>query len=173
MDFREAEPTDAEAIRAVATAAWEADYPELISRETVDQGVEDWYDPAQLRREIDTGDATLVLGVDPSSDQVVAFSHAVVPDDGEPVGHLLRLYVHPDRRREGIGSDLLDATLDRLGDAGADRVRAMVLTANEHGKAFYREHGFDATDTAQTSIGGDPHEETTFERPIRASPDPP
>lgn len=179
MEIRQATPEDVSAIRSIATDSWEADYPDLISRETIDDGVEEWYDSDQLRREIETGDALFLLGVQTGDDErdrgpgIVAFAHAVLPDDGENTGHLLRLYVHPDERRQGIGNELLEATVDRLDERGVDTLRAMVLSANETGKAFYRDHGFEAVETATTTIGGESHEETTFERRVTARANPP
>lgn len=181
MKFEPARPGDVAAVRSIARASWESDYPELISRETIHDGIDQWYDAEELHREIETGDALVLLGIDEENtpegrdprarEDVVAFAHAVVPDDAGDVGHLLRLYVHPERRREGIGSGLLEATVDALEAQGVEDVRAMVLSANEVGKSFYRAHGFEPVETAETTIGGESHEETTFERGVTVRPD--
>jgi ribosomal protein S18 acetylase RimI-like enzyme len=44
MTVREATADDVDAIREVARAAWAADYPEILTRETVERGVEEWYE---------------------------------------------------------------------------------------------------------------------------------
>jgi len=166
MEFHEAATDDIGAIRSIATASWEADYPAVISRETIEAGVEEWYDPDELERELNEADTIVLLAVD---DEPVGFAHAVLGDDA---GHLLRLYVDPDRRREGIGARLLDEVAQRIADrSDCEQFRAMVLSANESGKAFYRANGFDAVDEATTRIGGESYDETTFERPLRATVD--
>lgn len=57
-------------------------------------------------------------------------------------GVVENLYVRPDYRDDGIGSELLEAAEKQLFDAGADRVRLEVLAANEAACRFYARHGY-------------------------------
>jgi ribosomal protein S18 acetylase RimI-like enzyme len=167
MEFREATTSDIEAIRTIATASWETDYPELISRETVEAGVDEWYNTDRLERELTDDETIILLAVD---EQPIGFAHGVL---AEGTGHLLRLYVDPDWRREGIGARLLDEMSERFAaESDVDYLRAMVLSVNEAGKAFYRANGFDAVDEARTTIGGKSYDETTFERELKATVEP-
>jgi ribosomal protein S18 acetylase RimI-like enzyme len=165
MHYREATPDDIDAIRAIATASWEADYPAIISRETIEQGIDEWYAPEALERELDDDQTILLLAVDEAP---CGFVHAVA---AEGTGHLLRLYVEPDRRREGLGGRLLDEATERLLAHDIDRLRAMVLSANDAGIDFYRTKGFDVVENAETTIGSKTYAETTLERPIRTPVD--
>jgi ribosomal protein S18 acetylase RimI-like enzyme len=56
--------------------------------------------------------------------------------------HLYRLAVHPDHRRQGIGSLLLNAAEQRLAALGATRFDAMVLEGNELGASTWRARGY-------------------------------
>ncbi len=56
--------------------------------------------------------------------------------------HLYRLAVAPDRRREGIGSALLEAAHDRFAAFGGRRADAMVLEHNETGRHAWAAAGY-------------------------------
>lgn len=163
-EVRAATSEDATAVEAVAAAAWEHDYPAVLNRERPAEAARDWYDADQMRRDID--DPAHVVQVAERGDRVVGFVHAfaaATDTTGRDEGSVLRLYVHPEARGEGVGSRLLDATRDALTDRGCDRVRAMVLAANEAGRAFYEACGFEETEeTGTTVIDGEPYEEVVF-----------
>lgn len=58
-------------------------------------------------------------------------------------GVVHNLYVVPERRDEGIGSDLLAAAEEALRAEGADVVALEVLAANDAARRFYRRHGYE------------------------------
>jgi ribosomal protein S18 acetylase RimI-like enzyme len=159
MTVREATADDLEAIREVAGAAWAADYPDILTRETVDRGVEEWYESDQLEGHA-TGSRTRLFVACEEDGRVVGFAHAELGRDDE--GYVLRLYVHPDYRGRGFGRRLLERTRDDLFDHGAERINAMVLAANEPGSAFYRAFDFERVDEGETTIGGESYREHIY-----------
>jgi ribosomal protein S18 acetylase RimI-like enzyme len=57
-------------------------------------------------------------------------------------GVIENLYVEPDARSQGIGSQLLEAAEADLADAGVSAVTLDVLAANDRARSFYRDHGY-------------------------------
>ncbi|WP_137287272.1 GNAT family N-acetyltransferase [Halorussus salinisoli] len=57
-------------------------------------------------------------------------------------GLVQNIYVVPDRRDEGIGSDLLRAAEERLVESGADTLALEMMAANDDARRFYRRHGY-------------------------------
>lgn len=157
MTIRAATMDDCTAIRRVARAAWREDYPGVLSRETAEAGVEEWYDDDRLTMEIDRDDGVVLVAERDA--ELVGFAHAVVTEDR---GTVLRVYVHPDARRAGLGSDLLDATLADLSAVGADAIEAMVLAENELGRRFYEAAGFELDAEGETTIAGESYRECVY-----------
>lgn len=80
----------------------------------------------------------LVVARDRASGDATGFSLTrSVADDSE----LLLLAVHPDRRREGIGRQLLDRFLDRAREQGATKIHLEVRDGNP-AAAMYAASGF-------------------------------
>lgn len=164
MDLREATADDVEGVRTVARRSWETDYPAILNRESIDEAVESWYAPEQLRFDAESDDALLLIAAD-ERDGVVGFAHAIVSEgeDGDgDVATLLRLYVDPDHRGRGVGTRLLDSVCDRLDERGYSRLEAMVLERNEPGNAFYRSYGFERDRVGATTIGDETHDEVVY-----------
>lgn len=158
MEIRTATDHDIEAIREVAKGSWTTDYPSILTRETAEEAVNDWYAAERLASEL-RDSRTLVLVADDGG--IVGFTHAtwnVIDREG----YILRLYVDPDHRRGGVGRALLDRTTTELADAGVETVSAMVLSANEPGRRFYEQFGFEHVDEQQTTIGGRSYPESRY-----------
>jgi ribosomal protein S18 acetylase RimI-like enzyme len=158
MSVRAATPDDVTAISKVATAAWETDYP-LLTNETVEDGVGDWYAPEQIKSELVEPQTHLL--VFEREGRVVGFAHSTWHETDRE-GYILRLYVHPDHRQEGIGRTLLERTCEDLFEHDIDRINAMVLSANEPGAEFYERFGFEFADENETEIGGERYPESRY-----------
>jgi GNAT superfamily N-acetyltransferase len=81
-----------------------------------------------------------------AGDQVVGFAAigpSQDPDASPGTGELSALGVHPEARRVGHGSRLLNAAVDTLRGAGADRLHTWVLASDEATRAFLLDAGLD------------------------------
>ena len=159
MEIRHAGSEDAPAIRGIAKQSWEADYPDILHRENVDDVVNEWYDEDRIRDEIRNEDAIVVVAEDDGD--IVGFAHGIW---ARRTGHMLRVYVAPDHRGQGIGGTLLATLRDSLLKRGSDHIQAMVLAENEAGNEFYRQAGFEKVDEGETTIGGEAYTENVYRR---------
>ncbi|MXV60583.1 GNAT family N-acetyltransferase [Natronorubrum sp. JWXQ-INN-674] len=159
MTIREATTDDIDDIQRVAQDSWTDDYPDILSRESIQEGLDEWYSADRIEDSIIWSRALMVVAE--RDDEIVGFAHATWDHD-EQEGNILRVYVAPDHRNEGLGGRLLEETRDRLTDQDVERIKAMVLEANEPGNEFYREFGFEQVSTEAIKIGGDSYTECTY-----------
>lgn len=161
MRIRAATPGDVAAVRRVARDSWDHDYPGQLSRETVEEGFDEWYGTEALTGEVERPGSRVLVAEDDGD--VVGFAHAAWNTGGSE-GSILRVYVAPDHRGEDLGRELVDRAAETLGKRGVARITAMVLAENEQGGAFYRSLGFERVDEGTTTIAGEPHEEHVYAR---------
>ncbi|EMA37857.1 GNAT family N-acetyltransferase [Halobiforma nitratireducens] len=156
MEIRPATVDDREAIREVARDTWHDTYEELDD-DTVDETIDDWYGEDVLERALSAaGTALLVAETD---DGIVGFTHGVVHGDE---GDVLRMYVHPDHQRDGVGTALHERLRDDLEDFNMNRMRAIDFASNEGGRAFYEGLGFEKTGEGDVEIGGEKRDEVVY-----------
>lgn len=174
MTIREATSEDIDGIRDVAKASWDTDYPDILSRESIEDGFDEWYAPEQVRDSLAWADTLLLVAE--ADDEIVGFAHAVWEkeesrggDTTTKYGDILRLYVLPDYRTDGLGRQLFEAIRDELAELDVTMLRAMVLENNELGNAFYDGFGFELDDTQDVQIGGETYRENTYTLEIDSS----
>lgn len=160
MEIRDATEDDISTVRSVARESWKRAYSDAVPESVIDDAVSEWYAEDAMTRII--GDDEQVCLVATGEDgEIVGFSHGATDGD---IGDVLRLYVHPDRWHEGIGTALLEAVEERLSEMGAETMQAMVLADNEMGNAFYEEQGFEKTGEAETQLDGTTRTENVYAR---------
>lgn len=131
LDLRTYSPQDAPEIVRVNAAAF-ASHPEqgkLTLEQFLDITREPWFDPEDL----------LLLG----DEHVMAFTWVKTVRDGSRTDtELYVIGVHPDAAGQGLGTKMLEATLDRMSLHAPDRVTLYVEGDNEPALALYRRAGF-------------------------------
>jgi len=100
-------------------------------------------DPNGVRTLIERDPEALLLAVDTDGRRVLGT--VIAGFDGWRC-HLYRLAVAPDRRRQGIGSALLDSAHRRFETLGGRRADAMVLERNETGQRTWSAAGYQRED---------------------------
>lgn len=96
-------------------------------------------------------DVIALLGADPPVGVALLTLRPNVWSDG-PVALLDELYVVPERRRRGLGSQLLAAAEEAARDRGAELMEINVDGEDTDARRFYERHGYSNvdTDTGQT-----------------------
>ena len=65
-------------------------------------------------------------------------------DAAVSVCQVAALYVHPERKRWGIGRNLMRSALDRAAGDGYEAVTAWIAPSNDEAKSFFASFGFKA-----------------------------
>jgi len=104
-------------------------------------------------------DAVLVIAVEASTTVGMVLLLAGRADDGAgpllpELGHLTGLAVHPEYRRQGIGTQLLIEAKQAALDAGRTRITAWVRDHNQVALDLFARHGFAPTGRTATDSAG-------------------
>lgn len=177
MELRTASRSDLPAIREVADASLAASYDGILTENVRERAVETWYGEGQtlsagergatdagggLEETIDDEKTAVVVAEEDGA--VVGFAQATLVEGPDTVGRIEWIHVHPDHRGSGVGSRLLDRIEAELASAGASRIEARVLEANQEGKTFYAQRGYTEGATRELKLGSDWVSERSFVR---------
>jgi ribosomal protein S18 acetylase RimI-like enzyme len=135
---RVARVSDAPAVGLVQAVVWRETYAALVPAEVLDQFEPRPFANAWRDSLSNAPSPDHVLLVACAGEQVVGFA-AVGPSpdpDGTSAAELLVLAVHPDARRQGHGSRLLNAVVDTARARGRDALTAWVLADADRTRRF-------------------------------------
>lgn len=141
---RTARESDAPAVGHVQATVWREAYAGVVPDEVLET-----FEPAAFAKAWRTSLANPPQGVHRllaacAGEQVVGFA-AIGPSqdpDASPVtGELTAIGVHPQARRAGHGSRLLNAAVDTLRGAGAEVLHTWLLATDEPTRAFFTRAG--------------------------------
>ena len=141
-------PQEVDAVSALARIVWQATYPPLISQAQIDAMLADRYAAARIHAQLD--DPRHAWWVAKLGQTVVGFAHAILDDTG---CKLDKLYVHPDKQRQGIGGILLHAVQDWARQQQARRLWLQVNRRNTQAIAAYLKYGFRIVEARVFDIG--------------------
>jgi len=136
---RIARPNDASAVGLVQAAVWRAAFDAVLPQEVLEQ-----FDASRFahvwRESLKAPPSPRhVLLVGCAGEQVVGFAAvgpSIDPDSDETSGEVLALGVHPDARRSGHGSRLLNAAVDTLRGKGFNSMSIWLLDHDQDTRAF-------------------------------------
>lgn len=101
--------------------------------------------------ELEDSDDGVVIVAEREDEPVGVVTGSVSGGDGE----LEWLFVAPEGRGRGVGTELFEAGRDALEERGADTVRASVLSENEEGEQFFEQFGYEQLGHSELAVGED------------------
>jgi ribosomal protein S18 acetylase RimI-like enzyme len=136
--IRPALPDDAPGIAQVARVTWDATYGQSIAAHNRRQFLDRAYSLEAVRATIEREPDWLYVAT--YGQKVVGFAQYLRRFDGD--GELVRIYIHPDHQRRGIGRAFLKNGLAALAAAGIGQCYVSVEMDNSPARAFYERFGF-------------------------------
>jgi N-acetylglutamate synthase-like GNAT family acetyltransferase len=157
MSVRPAESDDADRITKVVESAMTASYS--LSPREIENVAGEKFGAESVEEKIDADDVELLVAESDEDGVVVGVAEGEREDDR---GVVRWLFVDPERRGRGHGTDLFERTAEGLRDRGAEDVRAVALSANREGGEFFERFGFEQVDEREVDIGGESVYEHVF-----------
>jgi ribosomal protein S18 acetylase RimI-like enzyme len=187
---RPATLADVTEIAAIHVRSWQAAYRGLMPQEYLD-GLDPAARVAGWRRNLETLDRSssgvLVAASTQTASTQTASPEITSPetagpgiagfvsywptrdDDDNPArtGEVAAIYLHPDAWGQGLGRQLMAATLENLAAAGYRDATLWVLQDNARARRFYSQAGWAADGAAKTDdLDGFPLLEVRYRRPL-------
>ncbi|AXI08582.1 GNAT family N-acetyltransferase [Oceanobacillus zhaokaii] len=141
VTIQKAGPNHIDGIAWVCTASYWSTYADLLSTEYIERMIKEFYIPERLLKEVTKTSKSW-------NGWIVAVENGEVIGAGvggmisENHGELFVLYTDPGRRKEGLGSMILDAVTKELIEYGAKEQWVNVTKGNQKGIPFYEAKGF-------------------------------
>ncbi|MGT2828577.1 GNAT family N-acetyltransferase [Streptococcus hillyeri] len=143
MIIRRAVLKDVPQIMAVCSRGWRETYKDLVPQSYINQVIEDYYNEARVTKDV-LDDSPYYHGywVVVEDDKVLGCIGGGIDEHNE--GHIYVLYVDPELKRQGIGSQLVDAfTAYQKETYGIEKQWiTSAMEGNRIGLSFYEKQGF-------------------------------
>lgn len=141
ITIQKADTTHIKGIQKVCSQGWRSTYQGLYAAEYIEQVIADYYNLERLEKEVTVHDRSWTgYYVALEEDRVIGAAGGGMLT--ETVGELFVLYLDPERRGEGVGSQLLEAVTHELLAFGAKEQWVSVAAGNQKGIPFYEAKGF-------------------------------
>ncbi|HET7324278.1 MAG TPA: GNAT family N-acetyltransferase [Halococcus sp.] len=151
MELREPKASDTERVRELVESTMTASY--ALSPQQIEAVLAENFSEEQLGEAFEDS-VTLVAestvnGGEPTVAGIVKGERT--GDEGE----VRWLFVDPEHRGKGIGTELFETAVESLREQGAEGVRASTLEANREGSQFAEQFGLSRTDERSIEIDGE------------------
>jgi len=163
MDLRDPTPADADRLVALANSSMTASY--RLSPQQIEQITTAEFGLAAIEDKIQDESTVLRVSETDAGDEAARIAGYVEATLDELWGTLHWLFVDPEHRGQGIGTELYEACMAELAAAGAEYRRARVLEANTDGGQFFEQLGLERTGDRRIEVGNEARIEYTYADP--------
>ena len=165
MKLREATGADTGRVSELARSAMTTAY--ALSPQQLDTIVEERFEEGPLSEAIESEDRVVLVAEDGESevDEEPVIVGFVLGERREEEGEIRWLFVDPEHRGKGVGTELYDAGTEALGEDDTSHVTASVLEANTQGGTFFERVGLEEADDRRVEIGEQSFVEFVYAEP--------
>ncbi|WP_048000654.1 GNAT family N-acetyltransferase [Lactiplantibacillus herbarum] len=157
-EIKVATVADAEALQDLSITAYRDTFDEFNTTENMQAYLEDAYNLPKITRELQTSDTQfLLLNKDQQLAGYIKLNiNQAQTEDVDPLAlEVERLYIHPNFKYHGLGSQLMQLALDTAQTAGKTQVWLGVWEHNEPAQKFYHKWGFERFSQHDFYMGDD------------------
>ena len=165
MEIRKPDLDDADRIREVARSSMTTSY--RLSPGQIDTVIEAEFNDDHLG-EVFEGSKAIGFVAEDGEDIDTVAGVAIAEIDGDRA-EVRWLFVDPEHRGTGIGTELFETTVEALRDRDVDVVQAVTLEANTEGQRFFERFDFIRTDDRSIEIADESFVEYVYTEPSAAS----
>ena len=160
MELREPAAADTDRIAELVESSMTASHS--LSPQQIGRVVDAAFGEHAMTEKRD-GEETLVRVAETDEDvdetTVVGYVEGVLDGD---TGELSWLFVDPEHRGRGIGTELFESMREALDAAGATSIRAVTLDANTEGPQFFERFGLERVEERDAQVGDESLVEIVF-----------
>ena len=155
MELREPETGDVERIRELIESTLTTSY--ALSPQQIEALLEENFDGERLAKAFEAPDSVVLVAESTVDGAEITVGGIVTGefDADDDNGEIRWLFVDPEHRGEGIGTELFETAIERLRKQGAERITASTFEANREGDQFFERFGFEQTDDRQVEFAGE------------------
>ena len=148
LSVTKAAVTDIPLVRQLTFAIWPQTYSSIISKEQIDFMLDQMYNPATLKKQIEEEGCTFIIVYD--EEEAVAF--ASYNEAELQRWKLNKIYILPSQQGKGTGKFIINYIVDEIKGKHAKSLQLQVNRQNK-AKDFYERLGFKIIKTADFDIG--------------------
>ena len=153
MELREPETGDTKRIRELIESTMTASY--ALSPQQIKALLEEEFGEEQFTEAFEDPRTITFVAESSIDDRETTVGGIVEAELRDSEGEIRWLFVDPEHRGKGVGTQLFETTSEALREEGAEHITATTLEANREGEQFFERFGFEQTDNRQIEVAGE------------------